>query len=246
MRTWRDRIEHAKQHVIPIGRLLAVFALAIAVALVIWYFSFPVSEWANTSNYLALYLSYIVSYPLQAFFTVNTGASGEVVWLAVIGYAAIIAHIILYWEGRKRGNQYTIINKYFLALIILLGLFAISFQNAAMYYGWYWDPVANQPGYVDTWTHITSALFIATLILPFALERYLGWKRRYFWVPVLMIMIAIAIGWEIGENVLLLFVYQGVFFNFPMDSIHDIIFSAIVAPILAIWAYQQLVMDPGE
>jgi len=140
-------------------KLWASFIFFIALIIVlsfVWYFTFPPSAWEDTPNYFEMYVSFVTARPIDAFLTVSTGPGGTVSWAFVPTYALIAIHIILYTVGGKRGAQYTILNKQYLAYLVLLGLFAISFQNASQNYGWYWNPELNAPGYVDTWTHITS------------------------------------------------------------------------------------------
>ncbi len=154
------------------------FALIIVLAFV-WYFTFPPSAWEDTPNYLEMYLGFITNRPLDAFLTVSTGPGGTVSWAFVPTYSLIGIHIILYMVGKQKKRTYTFLNKYYLVYLVLLGLFAISFQNASEHYGWYWNAELNAPGYVDTWTHITSPWLLGALIVPLALERYLGWERKF-------------------------------------------------------------------
>lgn len=132
-----------------------VFAIIIVLSF-IWYFTFPPSAWEETPNYLQMYIEFVVTRPINAFLTVSTGPGGTVAWAFIPAYSLIIIQIILYTVGKQKKQQYTIVNKYYLIYLVFLGLFVISFQNASQHYGWYWNPELDAPGYVDTWTHITS------------------------------------------------------------------------------------------
>jgi len=164
------------------------FITVIIVLSFIWYFAFPPSAWEDTPSYLQMYLRFVVTRPIDAFLAVSTGARGTISWVFIPVYSLLIIHIILYMVGKQKKQQYTIVNKYYLIYLVFLGLFAISFQNASQYYGWYLNPNfinpttgMPAPGYVDTWTHITSPWLLGALFAPFALERYLGWDRKFMW-----------------------------------------------------------------
>jgi hypothetical protein len=149
--------------------------------------------------------------------------------------------------GKRKEQQYTIVNKYYLIYLVLLGLFAISFQNASQHHGWYWNPELNAPGYVDTWTHITSPWLLGALIVPLALERYLGWDRKFMWFFMFAVLAIIALGWEIGETLdVQLRPAATDYFNYPMDSLKDMIMGAGIGTVLSCWIYERLVIDLGE
>ena len=223
-----------------------IFA-AIVVLCFVWYFTFPSSAWEETPNYLQMYVEFVVTRPIDAFFTVSTGPGGGVRWVFIPVYLLIILHFILYVVGKQRKQQYTIVNKYYLVYLVLLGLFAISFQNTSQQYGWYWNPELNAPGYVDTWTHITSPWLLGALVVPLALERYLGWDRKFMWLFVFAVLAITALAWEIAET---LDVYikgpAAAYFNYPMDSLKDMIMGAGIGTILSCWIYERLVTDLGE
>lgn len=242
MVSFRRFLEWMRKHPAPLKWTLLAYAELIVLIMVLWYATFPQSQWMSSPNYLYMYFSYVASDTIRAFFSVNTGPTGDISWVVILGYSFIVAIVASHIAGRVRGVEYVIANGPYLAYMVLLGLFAISFQNAAHNYGWYWNPAAGAPGYVDTWTHIVSSWFIGSLVLPLALERYLGWERKYFWVPPLMILIFFSTGWELAENVALI-LYPGAFFNTPLNSIQDLVFGTTVAPILATWLYQRFVMD---
>lgn len=218
------------------------FAELIVLMLVVWYATFPPSQWASTPNYLFMYLEFLVSNPLQAFLSISTGPTGNISWLALLGYAFMVAHVAVFYAGKRRGAEYIIANWEYLVYMVLLGLFTVSFQNSAQHYSWYWNPATDSPGYVDTWTHIVSAWFIGSLVMPFAFERYLGWERKYFWVAPFVVLFFFSAGWELAENVVLI-LHPGSFFNTPLNSIQDLVFGTTVAPVLASWIYQYLVME---
>lgn len=243
MRSFRKVLEWMKSHPAPVKWVSLAFLELIVLTLLLWYATFPASQWASAPNYVQMYFTYIVSDPAQAFLSINTGPTGNISWLIVLGYGLLAAQAILYLISRHRGMDYVITNWKYLVYLGLLALFTVSLQNAAQYYDWYWNPASNSPGYVDTWTHIVSSWLICGLALPFAVERYLGWDRKLFWAPPMMLMAVFSIGWELAENVALM-LHPGSFFNTPINSIQDIIFGAIVGPLLALWIYRQLVMDP--
>jgi len=222
------------------------FAIIIVLAFV-WYITFPPSAWEGTPNYLEMYLGFVVARPVNAFLTVSTGPGGTVSWAFVPAYSLIIIHVVLYMVGKRKEQQYSIVSKHYLIYLFLLGLFAISFQNASQHYGWYWNPELNAPGYVDTWTHITSPWLLGALIVPLALERYLGWDRKFMWVFMFAVLAIIALGWEIGETLdVQLRPAATDYFNYPMDSLKDMIMGAGIGTVLSCWIYERLVMDLGE
>jgi len=200
-----------------------------------------------------MYLRFVVTRPIDAFLAVSTGARGTISWVFIPVYSLLIIHIILYMVGKQKKQQYTIVNKYYLIYLVFLGLFAISFQNASQYYGWYLNPNfinpttgMPAPGYVDTWTHITSPWLLGALFAPFALERYLGWDRKFMWFFIFAVLAIIALGWEIGETIDVYLRSDPTYFNYPMDSLKDMIMGAGIGTILSCWIYERLVMDLGE
>lgn len=222
-------------------------AIVIIVLLFVWYFTFPPSVWEGTPNYLQMYLEFVFTRPIDAFLTVSTGVRGAVAWVFIPVYSLIIIHIILYFIGKRKKIQYTIVNKYYLIYLVALGLFAISFQNASQFYGWYWNPELNAPGFVDTWTHITSPWLLGALTVPLALERYLCWDRKFMWFFIFSVLAIVALGWEIGETVDAYYLRpKPGYFNYPLDSLKDIILGAVIGTILSCWIYERLVMDLGE
>ena len=225
--------------------LVFFFALIIVLAF-IWYFTFSPSAWEGTPNYLQMYLEFIVTRPTEAFLTVTSGPGGPVSWAFIPAYSLLIIHIVLYLVGKQKGKQYTIVNNKYLIYLVLLALFAISFQNASENYGWYWNPVLDAPGYVDTWTHITSPWLLGALIVPLALERYLGWDRKFKWLLIFVVLAIIALGWEIGETLDVQIRPSSTYFNYPMDSLKDMIMGVGIGSILTCWIYEHLVIDPGE
>ena len=225
--------------------VIFIFALIIVLAF-IWYITFPPSAWEGTPNYLQMYLGFVVNRPLDAFLTVTTGPGGTVSWAFLPTYSLITIHIVLYMVGKQKNQQYTIVNKYYLIYLVFLGLFAISFQNASEHYGWYWNPELDAPGYVDTWTHITSPWFLGALFVPLALERYLGWDRKFMWFFIFAVLATIALGWEIGETIDVQIRPAATYFNYPMDSLKDMIMGAGIGTVLSCWIYEHLVMDLGE
>jgi len=240
--SFKKLLEWMKAHPAPLKWTVLSFAELIILILVLWYATFPASEWGSSPNYPHMYFAYILSNPAQAFFSINTGPTGNISWLVVLGYGFLALETLLHCLGKHRGVEYIIANWQYLAYAWLLALFTVSFQNAAQYYGWYWNPATNSLGYVDTWTHIVSSCFICSLALPFAIERYFGWDRKLFWAPPLMLLAFFSIGWELAENVALI-LQPGSFFNTPINSVQDIIFGTIVGPLLALWIYGRLVMD---
>jgi hypothetical protein len=225
---------------------LIFFFVLITALLFVWYITFPPSAWEKTPNYLQMYLNFLVNKPLDAFFTVSTGPGGTVSWVFFPTYLLMVAHIILYVIGAQKGIPYTIVNKQYLIYLVLLGIFAISFQNASQHYGWYWNPELNAPGYVDTWTHITSPWLLGALLVPFAFERYLGWDRKLMWVFVFAVLAVIAVSWEIAETLDVQVRPSSTYFNYPMDSLKDMIMGAGLGTILSCWIYERLVTDLGN
>lgn len=228
---------------------ISVFAIIIALSF-IWYFTFiwylP-SAWEETPNYAQMYIEFIVTRPIDAFLTVSTGPGGGTGFIFIPAYSLIIIHIILYIIGKQKKKQYTFLNKYYLIYLILLGLFAISFQNASQHYNWYWNPKLNAPGYVDTWTHITSPWLLGALVAPLALERFLGWDRKFMWFFMFAVIAITALCWEISETLDVAMKGQAAtYFNYPMDSLKDMIMGAVGGTILSCFVYERLVMDLGE
>jgi hypothetical protein len=193
-----------------------------------------------------MYLDFIVTQPVNAFLTVSTAPGGTVSWAFVPTYALIAIHIILFAAGKRRGVQYTFLNRNYLIYLVALGLFAISFQNASQFYGWYWNPELNAPGYVDTWTHITSPWLLGALLVPLALERYLGWDRKFMWFFMFCVLAIIALSWEIAETLDVQVRPSATYFNYPMDSLKDIVMGAGIGTVLSCWIYERLVMDFGQ
>jgi hypothetical protein len=218
--------------------LVLIFILSTA-----WYLTFPPSAWGITPNYLQMYIDFIASRPFDAFLSLNTGPGEIISWLFIPAYLAIAAHIALHYLGIRVGREYNVVNRRYLAHLVLLGLFAISFQNASQHYDWYWDPRSGAPGYVDTWTHMTSPWLIGALVAPLALERYLGWERRFMWFIVFSVIAVAALSWEIGETINVYSSVSSSYFNLPLDSLKDIIMGAGIGTVLSCWTYERLVMD---
>ena len=226
------------------------FSVLIIVLAFIWYILFPKSTWEETPNYLHMYIGFVVTRPIDSFLVISSGPG--VRWASIAAYSLIAIHTILYMVGKQK-QQYTMLNKYYLIYLVVLGLFAISFQNASQHYGWYLNPNFINPttgkpaqGYVDTWTHIVSPWLLGALIVPFALERFLGWDRRLMWPFMFAVLLTIALGWEIIETLDIYVNPDPSYFNYPMDSIKDIIMGAGIGTILCCWIYERLVMDLGE
>jgi len=195
-----------------------------------------------------LYIDFILTRPQNAFLHVDTGPNDVISWLFIPVYSLIMIHVILYLTGRWRKQQYHVVNKVYLAYLVALTLFALSFHNASQYYEWYWNPELNAPGYVDTWTHITSPWLLGALFAPFALERVFHWERKHMWFFIFGFLTIVALGWEISET---LAAYRfglisAEFFNYPMDSVKDIILGAGIGTLLSCWIYEKLVMELGE
>lgn len=229
----------------------SIFAI-IVVLIFIWYITFPPSVWQDTPNYLQMYIEFVVAKPIDAFLAVSTGPGGGTGLVFIPTYLLIAFHIILYVVGKRRRRKYTFLNVRYIVYLALLALFAISFQNASQYYGWYLNPNFTDkagmpaPGYVDSWTHITSPWLLGALIVPLALERYLGWDRKYMWFFMFAVLAIVALGWEIMETVGVNLSEDVTYFNYPMDSLKDLIMGAVIAPILSCLIYERLVMDLDE
>ncbi|UCC33926.1 MAG: hypothetical protein JSW53_02680, partial [Candidatus Bathyarchaeota archaeon] len=106
------------------------FSGIIIILVIIWHVTFPPEAWEDTPNYLQMYVNFVVTRPADAFLTVGTGARGTVAWVFIPVYSLMAIHIILYVVGSRRNQQYTIVNRNYLIYLVILGLFAISFQNA--------------------------------------------------------------------------------------------------------------------
>jgi hypothetical protein len=232
-----------------------VFFLVLVIALIFaWYATFPSSAWTEKPNYLQMYIVFILSKPIDAFLSTNVGPGGIIGGTFILVYSIITLHVILYFIDTRVKKpiriagipikRFSIVNRKYLVYLIFLALFSLTFQNAAQYYDWYWDPELDAPGYVDTWTHITSPMLLGSLFLPFALERYFGLDRRFYWFPIFAIMIVIALGWEIIETIdVTIRPGSSSYFNYPMDSLKDIIMGAGIGTILSCWIYERLVID---
>ena len=223
-----------------------VFLVVVAVLFVLWFVTFSPSAWNATTNYLQLYLEFITSNPIEAFLTVSTGPGGSVSWTFIPVYLSLVFHVSLYFFQKQKHLEITIITKYYIVYLVCLALFAISFQNASQHYDWYWNPVTDSQGYVDTWTHITSPWLLGALIMPFALERYLYWDKRSKWMFIFFVLLIVALIWEIGETVDIQIRDSASYFNYPMDSLKDIIMGSVVGSLLSYVIYQHLVMFPKE
>ena len=230
-----------------------IFVSAVIVVLAfIWYITFPPSVWQETPNYLQMYIDFVVTKPIDAFLAVSTGPGGGTGLVFIPTYSLIVIHIILYIVGKQRLRKYTFLNIRYIVYLVLLALFAISFQNASQHYGWYLNPNFTDeagmpaPGYVDTWTHITSPWLLGALIVPLALERYLGWDRKYMWFFMFAMLAIVALGWEIMETVGVSISEDVTYFNYPMDSLKDMIMGAGIGTILSCLIYERLVMGLGE
>ncbi|MBD3205826.1 hypothetical protein GF319_05705 [Candidatus Bathyarchaeota archaeon] len=163
-------------------------------------------------------------------------------WVFLPAYAMIGLHAVLFELGRRRGIEFVKVNAKFIVYLVLLGPLVISIQNASQYYNWYWDPVRNAPGFVDVWTHVTSSLLLGSLLAPFAFERFLGWERKWFWFPVFALLMASSLLWEIGETIQTMDGQSIEYFNYPLDSLKDIIFGGVFASILSTWIYERIVI----
>ncbi|UCG45443.1 MAG: hypothetical protein JSV58_01280, partial [Candidatus Bathyarchaeota archaeon] len=242
-----DKAQNLK-HWVPILFVSAV----IVVLAIIWYITFPASVWQETPNYLQMYVDFIVTKPIDAYLAVSTGPGGGTGLVFIPTYLLIVTHIILYVAGERRLRKYTFLNVYYIVYLVLLALFAISFQNASQHYGWYLNPNFTDeaglpaPGYVDTWTHITSPWLLGALIVPLALERYLGWDRKYMWAFMFATLAIVALGWEIMETVGVNMSEDVTYFNYPMDSLKDMIMGAGIGTILSCLIYERLVMSLDE
>jgi len=219
-------------------------SLLLIVLTIIWYATFPPTVWGDTPNYFQMYAEFVATQPLNAFLNVNTGPGGVIVALSFLPtYLLIGIHVVLERFGKQMKWQFSIVNKYYLFYLIVLALFTISIQNASQHYNWYWNPELNAPGYVDTWTHILSPWLLGSLIVPFALERYLGWDRKLMWVFMFAVLASVALLWEIAETSDVYLNPTPSYFNYPMDSIKDIIMGAGIGTILSTWFYEHIVMN---
>jgi hypothetical protein len=221
---------------------IVVFAVIIVLSF-LWFITFQPSAWEQTPNYLQMYIEFILTRPIDAFLMVSTGSGGLVSWLFIPTYATLIIHTALYRVRKQRKRQYIIVNRYYLVYLVFLALFAISFQNASQYYNWYWNPKVGAPGYVDTWTHITSSWLLGALAAPLALERYFGWNRKSAWFFIFATLAIAALVWEIGETIDVYIKQSSAYFNYPMDSLKDIILGVGIGTILSSWIYERLVID---
>ena len=228
--------------------LPVVFISVLLIVLtVIWYATFPPTVWTDTPNYFQMYAEFVASQPLNAFFNVNTGPGGVIVALSFLPtYLLIGIHAVLEKFGKQMKWRFSIVNNYYLIYLVVLALLTISIQNASQHFNWYWNPELNAPGYVDTWTHILSPWLLGSLIIPFALERYLGWDRRLMWVFMFAVLASVALLWEIAETSDVYLNPTPSYFNYPMDSIKDIILGAGIGTILSTWFYEHIVMNLGE
>lgn len=224
------------------GFTLLLFGITLSTLLAAWYLTFPSSEWADTPNYFAMYLDFIIAHPSEALLSISTGPSNAISWTIVLAYGFPVVLVLLYWKGKKDGGKYVLMNGCYIAYLAVLCFSMVTLQNAAQYYGWYMNLATGGQGYVDTWTHTVSPWYVGALIAPLGGERLWGWDRRLFWVPIVMSLSLIAVGWEVTENVDLV-LRPGAYVNATMDSLKDIIFGAVVASVLSSWLYQRIVMD---
>jgi len=194
-----------------------------------------------------MYVAFLTSQGVNAFLNVNTGPGGVIVALSFLPtYVLIGVHVVTERFGKEMKWPISIVNKYYLVYLVVLALFTISIQNASQHYNWYWNPELNVPGYVDTWTHILSPWLLGALIVPFALERYLGWDRRLMWLFMFTVLASIALLWEIAETSDVYLNPTPTYFNYPLDSIKDIIMGAGIGTILSTWFYENIVVHLSE
>jgi len=219
-----------------------VVLVGIGGLLLVWYSSFPPETWEETPGYLDMYVDYLVNNPGDAFLRVETGPTGRQSWFVIPVYLGVGLLVLAYAAGKIRKEVYVVMNRRYIIYLVVLAVFAITFHNAAQFYNWYWNPELNAPGFVDTWTHITSPWLIAALISPLALGRFLHWERRSMWFFIFAINMTAALGWEIAES--------GAswdpdpnYFNYPMDSLKDLILGGLVATVIGTWIYERLVID---
>lgn len=211
----------------------------------LWLHSFPTRAWQETPDYLALYFQYITSRPLEALLRVEAGPLSKQGWFVIPVYLGVAVITIGYIVGKKSQLEIVVVNRKYIVYLILLGLFAVTFQNAAQFYNWYWNPKLNAPGFVDTWTHLTSPWFLGALVAPLSIERIFQWSRRHGWFFVAAVNAISALGWEIAESSAS-WDPSPSYFNYPMDSVKDIVMGAFLATVVAWWFYERLVAEPRE
>ncbi|MDH5362187.1 MAG: hypothetical protein OEW84_02615 [Aigarchaeota archaeon] len=211
----------------------------------LWLQSFPPRAWQETPDYLGLYFGYVSSRPLEALLRVEAGPLSKQGWFVIPVYVGVAAITIGYIVGKKSRLEIVIVNRRYIVYLILLGLFAITFQNAAQFYNWYWNPELNAPGFVDTWTHLTSPWFLGALVAPLSIERIFRWDRKHGWFFVAAVNAISALGWEIAESSASWDPSPG-YFNYPMDSVKDIVMGAFLATVVAWWFYERLVVELAD
>jgi len=210
-----------------------------------WLNSFPPRAWQETPDYLGLYLRYITTRPLEALLRIEAGPLSKQGWFVIPVYLGVAAITVGYVLGRRLQLEIVVLNRVYLAYLIPLALFAITFQNAAQYYNWYWNTGLNAPGFVDTWTHLTSPWLLGALVAPLSVERIFHWDRKHGWFFVAAVNLFSALGWEIAESSASWDPSPN-YFNYPMDSLKDIVMGAFLATVVTCWIYQRLVVELGE
>ena len=63
------------------------------------------------------------------------------------------------------------------------------------------------------------------------------------WIFMFAVLTIVALGWEIMETVGVNISEDVTYFNYPMDSLKDLIMGAVIAPILSCLIYERVVMD---
>ena len=77
--------------------------------------------------------------------------------------------------------------------------------------------------------------------MPFRLERIFGWEKKRYWVFIFALITIFAFVWEIGETLDTYINPSSVYFNYPLDSIKDLIFGIGVGTIVSTWLYERIV-----
>jgi len=81
------------------GYGMLIFGTILGLLLFSWYLT-PPSDWAKTPNYLAMYINFIITMPVDAFLTISTGPGNAISRLVILAYGFPIFLIVLHWMGR--------------------------------------------------------------------------------------------------------------------------------------------------
>ena len=219
--------------------LRIVFVAIIIYALYLMVTSFPSQV---VPDYLGMYLRFMQDQGFNSvlgFGIMNSRARMLLAISALVTLVGLAQWVFKRWNKNSHNLIVTTNWPYFVVLWIIV-LFTTTFDNAANNYDWYWDPVHNVAGRVDVWTHMLAGINAAFIISAFNFERPLRLTRKWAWLADIGLVVAIAAFWEFLENL-----YPEFYFNLLMNSLQDLVMTALVGGIIAVLLYEKLVDEMG-